>query len=306
MPDQATRKYRISDVDMITSAKNKRAFFLQDLADFTDADGSYTSTIATTWNTKITAAEATSTDEVINDQLTQLTANVELKMKDCRSKYQTMKHFIEKAFPNNEPVWNEFGYNNYRDASQSQVKLISFMSNLARTATKYATQLINANYTQLMIDDITTVKDALDAANITQDTFDQSIPTITQDRIKKMNAVWAQEVDVCTFGKSNVYPDDYAKFQRYLLPPGEEDPLNFSISGFITFGGVPLIDAEISIQGTLFNAISDSNGLYGIGIISPGTYTIVVTKAGYVTQTISNVAVASGTTTPLDIVMVAV
>ena len=302
--DQVQRLYNIADPEMYEAAKTKRGFFIEDKAAFISFDADFTDPFAADWLTQITDAEAMPQDETLDDQLTQLTADVETEMENCRGKFQDSKYFIEKTFPDSVPVWNEFGYNNYEAARKSQVKMIQFMKNFHTTAVKYKVQLIAKNYTQPMIDEIETLRAALDAANQIQESFIGNIPVQTQARLNKNNIVWRTMVKVCTAGK-RIFKNDFAKYQRYLLPPGEESPEAVSITGLVTdsVSGNPLQGAHLDLAPPAVSTDTAANGRYSFGALADGDYVLTITLANYVTQNI-NVTITGGNAVELNVQLV--
>lgn len=285
--DKSKRLYNISDAEMFQESKTKRGFFIEDKADFILFDADFSDPYAANWLTAITNAEALLADETLDDQGAQLTGEVEKQMTLCRDKFQDSKYFIEKAFPANVAVWNEFGYDNYNDARRVQLKLVQFMKSFHSTATKYSVQLIAKNYTQLMIDEIATLRTALDAANQAQELFLGNLGVQTQTRYLANNTAWNFSIQVCTAGK-RIYKNDYAKYQRYLLPPGEESPEALSITGIITdaANGNPLQGAHVEVQPGDILVDAAANGRYSIAPLPDGEYSVTITLAGYNKQTI--------------------
>ncbi len=74
------------------------------------------------------------------------------------------------------------------------------------------------------------------------------------------------------------------------------------ISGIITDAatGETVPGATVVIEGTLQGAASDEDGFYFINNVRPGTYTLLVSFVGYVTERIEGVRVSTGLTTPAD------
>jgi hypothetical protein len=304
LTDEIKRLYRITDPEMYEAAKTKRGFFIADKADFIAFDPDFDDPFADGWLTQINSAEAMPQDETLDDQLTQLTADVEEQMVKCRDKFQDSKFFIEKTFPDKVKIWNEFGYNNYEAARKSQVQMIQFMKNFHTTATKYKIQLIAKNYTQVMIDEIDSLRKALDDANQVQESFIGNLPVQTQARHIKNNELWETIVKVCSAGKRK-FKNDFAKYQRYLLPPGEESPAALSISGLVTdsANSNPLAGAQIDVAPAGVSATTAANGRYSIGALDDGDYVLTATLANYVTQT-KNVTITDGNAVEVNFQMV--
>ena len=121
------RKFNVSDLYMLEFSKTMRTHFIDEQAQFAAFDADFTSPFENDWLSAIDAAEAILPDEVIKDQLQQLTADVEQAMEKCRTKFQVSKYFIDKAFGNSVAIRNEFGYNDYDRNRQGQLTLLQFM-----------------------------------------------------------------------------------------------------------------------------------------------------------------------------------
>jgi hypothetical protein len=218
-PKETLRTYGIADADMLELAKTKQGFMNEDKQKFTEFDDDFKDPYASNWITAITECEQDLKDVSVVSQMTNLTQAVEAKMEQCRNAYQALKFFVEKAFPNNKPVWNEFGYAKYEDARKSQAQMIQFMQEVYSIATKYSALLIEKNYAQAKIDALLTLKQELDTANNEQEIFKGGRPTLTQTRVTKLNSVWEITEKVCRAGKI-IFVHDKAKYARYTLPAG--------------------------------------------------------------------------------------
>ena len=282
MAKQLKLDYRVTDPEMFEVSKTKHEFFEEDKADFIAFDADFADPFADEWTVLTETTEAIPTEETLNDQLTQLTTEVEAQMKTCREKFQDTKYFIEKAFPDNIPVWNEFGYNTYESARKSQLKMIQFMKGFHVTATKYSAQLIANGYSLLKINEIETFRAALNEANVIQETFIGNKPVLTQTRYTENNKVWALMVQVCTAGK-RIFKDDFAKYQRYLLPPDDEDAELLLISGKVIDGTtlLPLENVAVTIDDLGIGDDTTVSGKYGFGAVPDGTYILKFDLATY-------------------------
>ncbi len=292
------RMFSIADAYMLEFAKTLRSFFIEDQAEFVTEDSNFATPFETVWQTAIDTAEAEPSDEQRKDQLMQLTETVDSEMDLCRENFQDSKRYIKKAFPNNVTIWNEFGFDDYGDIKRKQPEMIQFMKRFHSTAVKYSAQLTipAVNFDAAKIAEIETRRAALDAANNAQEKFKKDIPTYTQDRVKKMMAVWDICTDVGGVGKS-LFKNDYAKYQHYLLPASEETE-TLMLSGTITDVTSPgnpdpagIEEVTVTVQELALETETDSNGNYGFGILPAGTYTLELSKAGYTTQTIPGIVV---------------
>jgi Ca-activated chloride channel family protein len=82
---------------------------------------------------------------------------------------------------------------------------------------------------------------------------------------------------------------------------GQAEPLG-KISGTITNATTkePLVGASVVIKGTKIGTLTDLDGKYSIGNVRPGTYTLLVTSAGYATIEIVDVDVRAVLTTTVN------
>ena len=136
-PEEIIRSYQMADDDMFQFTGTMIGLFEGDKAAFIAYDPDFSDPFQANWQADLETAEAVPKDEAIVDEQTGLTAKVEALMDQCRHKFQSSKFFIEKAFPNNGPVQNEFGYDDYDKVRKSQPKMVSFMENFHRVAEKY-------------------------------------------------------------------------------------------------------------------------------------------------------------------------
>lgn len=288
-PQPIARLFKIADAYMIEFAKNLRLYFIEDQAAFNAEDSNFGPPFETDWQATINTAEAEPNDEQRKDQLTQLTNTVYEEMTNCRDTFQTAKRYIKKAFPGNNAVWNEFGFDDYDSINDKQPEMIQFMKRFHATAVKYTVQLTapEVNFTAGRIAEIETRRAALDAANNAQEKFKKDLPVFTQTRVSLLNAVWNTCTDVAGVGKF-LFRDDYARYQHYLLPPSEEADDTMVLSGIITDAttGVVIEGALAELQPHGLESESDSNGMYGFGSAPAGAATLRITHPLYEEQNI--------------------
>ncbi|MGE0637162.1 MAG: carboxypeptidase-like regulatory domain-containing protein [Bacteroidia bacterium] len=289
-PEMAKREYTIADAYEIQFAKDTHdnVAVASTLAQFNTFDPEFTAAFLAAFLLAIAEAEAVPSDEQVEAVISQLTQEVEDAMAACRKKYQDSKYFIEKAFPKNKAVHNEFGYEKYLKARDNQAKMIEFMKDFFGAATKYSAQLNLVNYTPAMITEIETIGNNLDTKNRQQNNHINNQPVITKERIDKHNIVWQITVRLCAAGKIIFY-NNYSEYQKYLLPASDET-VPFIVRGKVTqpvvgpSGGTPdpVEGVTVTVQEMpAMQTQTDSNGKYGFGSLPAGTYTLHFHKAGY-------------------------
>jgi len=211
------RLFNVADSLMIEAAKDKKGFLIEDKTRFENFDPSFSASFLEEYNNKISLAEAAPDDEAVNGMTVSHTTIVEEKMKLNRDKFQAAKYFIDKAFPGDLGKQIEFGYRDYDKVRNGQDKMVLLMKGLFITCQKYKAKLNEVNFNDENIALIQQSAVELDEANQAQNQFNKNRPTLTQDRIKKVNAVWEAMGKICSAGKI-IFASDYAKLQRYNLP----------------------------------------------------------------------------------------
>jgi hypothetical protein len=296
------RLFTVSDLFMIEHSKISRVHFNDNLADFTAFDSDLDAAFYTAWGTAIAASESQPTDEIVRDQLTQLTAAVDTAMANCRKKFQDSKYFIDRAFPNNAGVQNEFGYNNYDTQRRSARELIDFMQFFHLAAVKYAVQLNAVNYDAANIAGIATLRTALNNAREAQKVFEDGRPLATQTRLQTHNDLWVITVQVSTAAKA-IYSNDAARFNMFLLPPSDETTTTLSITGqmYDTSTLTPIEGGLVTIIALNISVSTDNNGRFNFALIPDGTYDLKGSAINYTSSTFPGVVVNGDSPTPTEI-----
>lgn len=222
-PKEAARIYNINDPEMVHQSGVYKTLFEEDVQLFIDFDTAFSPPFADNWQSAIAAAGAVNQDTTLVDQLAGLTTLVDDKYSLAKNHYQTMKYYIEKAFPNNPAVQNEFGFNDYEEARRTPERMVSFLGSLHTAAAKYTAQLVEAGYANRKINDIPVIKTDLDNACHNRDVFKRTRMLETQTRINTLNECWRFVQQVCKAGKI-IFQNDYAKYSRYIIEGETTEP----------------------------------------------------------------------------------
>lgn len=291
IPNRTARLFRISDVRALENCRTVHGLMNGgDLADFAAFDPTFTQPWLDDWATELDTAESFKTDETYRDEMQGKTDGVAALMQDARKAYRVLKHFVQKAFPDDRAVQHEFGFDDYDDARQSDTKLHQFMLTLYNVATKYTTQITDpaVGYPAASIAQLQTLANNLLSTNIDQEIHKKEQVKTTQDRINALNAPWKRRQLVSSAAKL-VYDDNYAKYQQYLPPASEGNPDDYAILGKITDQATnqAIADAVVSIGALGISISSDDLGNYGIADnMPPANYEMEVSKDGYQSQII--------------------
>ncbi len=185
------RNFHGSDAYLLETANVIGNLLNKDLALFTAFDSGLDAGFVSAFQSKIDNALHFSRDGVITDQQAQKTVYVLSLMKQAKEKYQDVKYFTAKAFPNNEEVRNELGYNDIAKARKIQTEMIVFLDELFAACTKYSAELTAAGLPAATIASINTLRIDLLNANTDQESFVKSRPVLTAERINLLNEVYA-------------------------------------------------------------------------------------------------------------------
>ncbi len=207
-----------SQSDVVSLGRLKQGFLAVDIADFSAFDPSFSATYIANFVSAIDLVEQFPDDETVVDIMTGYTIVRDTTWSECKKTYQRLKFFIEKAFPTNFAIQNEFGFNDYLESSKVVEKMIRFMYKLYQTATKYALELTQANVTATDIAHIKALHDALKDADYKQEEYKNERQKQTQKRGELIDDLYKNYISyVCKAGKL-IYTDNPAQYARYLLP----------------------------------------------------------------------------------------
>lgn len=286
MAQPVDRLYRgIDDPQMLEGAQTMLDLFISDQAEFAAFDASLDAAFATAMQGRIDAGIDQPTDETVQNEITELTDAMNVAWVACQTHFQDAKYFIEKAFPGNTAKHNQFGFDDYRDMTRDQKKVLQFMDQFSDMAVGNGAVLIGAGYSQPRIDQIATLGNAFRTANRAQEKAKKERPEKTQTRLTAYNAVW-EHVQKINRASKTLYRTNYAKLQQYLLPaPGSnEQAEDLSLTGtiFNTATNLPEAGVAVALPALGLTTTSDNEGKYGFTAqVPPGDTTLKATKTGF-------------------------
>jgi hypothetical protein len=276
-PKELKRNYTGSDSFMVQEARLIHGLVSADLARFTAFDSTINAAAQTAYLAAITAAETVVDDTAIVGQLKQSTENMLTDMENAKAKYNEVKYYVMKAFPNSPGTHYEFGINEYDNARKSATKMIQFLDDLSKAAVKYQTQLVASGYSATAITGIATLRTDLLTKSNSQKMVRKQRPKQTEDRVMVLNTCYAR-MALINGAAQIVYANDYAKQQQFIYMPSSgssEDITNFN--GAVA-GGQTIFVGEIAYSEanvfTFSNAgvtslvfsVSSSNDVEGITV----------------------------------------
>lgn len=211
------RNYKLPDAVLLEVAERMNTSLVQHIDDFTTFD----TTFGNTYPAELTAAlqeiSTIDTDQVVIDQMAELTEKLDQAMASCNKAFRTIAFFVKKAFPDSAAKQNQFGLNDMRKARQSQANLVLFMENLARQVEAHKDKLIEQGCNEQLINGLPTLAQELKTANVEQEVFKKERGLITQERIEKMNNLYRLMKPIHDIARI-VYADDPALLDTFTIP----------------------------------------------------------------------------------------
>ena len=218
MEKQVQRKFKVRDDVMLSEADTFQGMYEADKADFEAYNNViFHAGFGAGFLALINSARKFLTDNVVMYTQAEETAEFSAKHKECCAFYQYIKPEIEYIFPNNEAVWNQFGFNDYQTVYRTKWKMTMFMNLLFETATHYSAELIAGGFAAAKIARIETLANELESEQLDKDEKKKERPVITSERITLYNEVWAVVKTINSASKA-VYMGNYAKLKQYQLP----------------------------------------------------------------------------------------
>lgn len=244
--EQRIRNYDKADDAMLEQVQTTRNLFEADKADFTAMYTHLADPFSANWQTDIDAAQALPTSDEELDELEVKTEDVETQMELARTQFQKLASYVKLLFPDSSAKQGIFGLNKYVKVRQTQTKMYDLLQLAYRKANSadYKTDLIALGFVQTEIDELNTIASGLYDANEVQEEFKQEIKLRTEERIAAYNKVWDSMKAVSAASKQ-VYVDDYAKQQQYLLYPEGEGRLGKPQNVVASYD--PLVSPDISL-----------------------------------------------------------
>ena len=211
------RKFNLKDAQFIEHSEVLAATLPGDLPAFTAFDSTIDSVYLTGLQQNILDVKAIPPDEVVVDEQAEHTLLVNQALNACNEDYKTVAYFVRKAFKSNPAIRNQFGLNDITGARKNQAEMVLFMESLAKTATKYSAQLIEAGCSESLITGLEARAATLHDANIAQEKFKDDRSLKTQTRVETLNKLYERlrpVYDSAVF----IFADNPQKLRIYTLP----------------------------------------------------------------------------------------
>lgn len=214
---QNERQYNIPDADLLQHGKEVATVITEDIQDFKQFDATFQDDYPASIQQAIDTVKAMKTDMLVIDEMAEKTTAVNEALSACNRAYRTVKYFVEKAFPDNKAIQNQFGFNDIAKYRSDATGMIVFMGDFITIVDKYKTQLTQQGCNEPLLDSLSALRDLLQNKKIEQELFKKERGLITQERVDKLNGLYrllSPVSEVATI----IYSDDKARLARYSFP----------------------------------------------------------------------------------------
>lgn len=182
------RTYHIEDSLLLQRSRTIRQHYIDNLAGFTAFDADLDISVSNNWQTSIEESEAHPTDETMDDELQNFTAEMEAARNACFSKANELEFFVTKAFPVKKAVLKEFGFTERKKARARVADTLLWMRLMRKVAIDvYAAELAAVNMPPALITELETVQINLSDKELAQEFFKRIMLRQTRLRIEKFN-----------------------------------------------------------------------------------------------------------------------
>jgi hypothetical protein len=214
---EVVRSYSFSDSDLIQSSRVIQGLFVEDKASFINFDTNFSDPFGENWLIKIDALGEVKEDSIQVGELTEATKKVAELMEECKTHYQVVRYFVERAFPGKKEIWSQFGFSDYNEARKSENKMVKFLGIMYKTVITYKDELNAVGFSRANFDKIKTLQTDLTNADEEQELLKKKRPVLTQERISKLNECFDLMHRVSKAAKI-IFVNNYAKYNQYLMP----------------------------------------------------------------------------------------
>lgn len=218
--EQRLRDYDKADDRMLEQSQTMRTLFEGDKADFVGFYNHLADPFSALWQSDIDSAHALPTADEEIAELEVRTEDLEAQMETARVQYQKLASYVRLLFPASKAKQGVFGLDKYVKVRKSQSGMRDLMRLAYRMADSadYKGDLIALGFAQSDIDALNAIADGLSVAMEEQEESKLTCRLATEERVAAYNKVWVSMAAAAAASKQ-VFPDNFAKQQQYLLYP---------------------------------------------------------------------------------------
>lgn len=218
MATENVRRYNVSDAEMLSEARNFSSQLFKHIDTFSGFDGiTFTNEYVANFSALIKETEELPTDNVLIDIMANSTQEVSNTVQECYEEITYTKYYVKKLFKDNQPVMNQFGYNDLKNIRKSSDKMIRFMEDFISVVTMYETKMVGVGYPEGKKETLITLNDKLKSQRNDQKTIKKERPVKTVERVHKLNDVWDVMTQISEAAGS-IFKSEQELRNIFLLP----------------------------------------------------------------------------------------
>ncbi|MGE0635551.1 MAG: hypothetical protein AB7G44_15310 [Bacteroidia bacterium] len=188
------RHYEGEDSALVQRSRTLHSHFLNHLAAFTDFAPGMNAAYAATWLSQIEDCEQHPTDESTLDQQQQYTDELEQARKEGFQAANDLEFWVKKAFPDDEYMLEEFGFNERKKARARTLNQLIWLEVMKQIANDYTAELAAAGMPPAILTNLDTKRQNAVDKEITQEYFKRIRKRLARQRLKKYNTLYK----ICT------------------------------------------------------------------------------------------------------------
>lgn len=184
------RLYSMEDAVFYERSRTLAELFKRNVAAFTAFDFNLDMAYHAEWLAQILICEKHETDESANDELQQRTADMEEARKACFVAANGLMYYVEKAFPDNARIMQEFGFTERKNVRNKSLSTVVWIIVMMVIADDYNTELTAAGMPASVITDLDNAQLALVPKEIQQEVWKRKIVRLQRQRIEQVNTLY--------------------------------------------------------------------------------------------------------------------
>jgi len=282
------RDYNLTDPNLVLKCQDTLDSIDRDIFEFSDRG--FTAVKRTDFDDKTTAFNGMPSDNYLLGQQQIKTQEKNTSRTACEKKVNTVLTAVENVWGQRSAEYALFT----EDESLSNLtdpELLRFLEDFADSTEQYLTELAGEGVDAADVTELRELRIKFNDDLKAQAKAEKARNTGNNGRIKAGNILYALLVKYCNTGKDIWIGTDESKYNDYVIydtPTGNPPPPAGlgEISGEVrrTDAVTPVSNATLMLMPGAIPVTADSNGLYRIPNLNPGSYMLSCTAPGLISE----------------------
>jgi hypothetical protein len=184
------RDFNLLDVELVQRARTLHGHFLVHQAAFTTFAPTMDAAWAAAWLAQIDDCEQHPTDETTLDQQQHYTDELAKAQKEGFEAANALEFYVKKAFPGDEYILEEFGFNERKKARARTLNQIVWLFVMKKVADEYVAELTAADMPPAILLDLDTAAENVGDKELDQEYYKRIRKRLARQRLQKYNALY--------------------------------------------------------------------------------------------------------------------